>query len=79
MSLDLLIAAVAKTQNPTVVGLDPKLDYIPGYIKEKAFAKYGETLKGAAKAILEYNKGIIDALHEIVPAVKPQAAYYETI
>lgn len=77
MSLDLLIAAVAKTQNPTVVGLDPKLDYIPGYIKEKAFAKYGETLKGAAKAILEYNKGIIDALHEIVPAVKPQAAYYE--
>lgn len=77
MSLDALMAAIARTQNPTVAGLDPKLDYIPEYIKLKAYDKHGETLKGAAKAILEYNKGLIDALCGIVPAVKPQAAYYE--
>lgn len=77
MALDRLIEAIVRTQNPTVAGLDPKLDYVPEYIKEKAFNKYGETLKGAAKAILEYNKGLIDALCEIVPAIKPQAAYYE--
>ena len=77
MSMDALLTAIARTQNPTVAGLDPKLDYVPEYIKQKAFEKYGETLKGAAKAILEYNKGLIDALCGIVPAVKPQAAYYE--
>ncbi len=77
MSLDALMAAIARTQNPTVAGLDPKLDFIPEYIKLKAYDKHGETLKGAAKAILEYNKGLIDALCGIVPAVKPQAAYYE--
>ncbi len=77
MSLDRLIKAIAAKQNPTVAGLDPKLDYVPDFIKCKAFDKYGETLKGAAKAILEYNKGLIDALCGIVPAVKPQAAYYE--
>ena len=77
MSLDRLITAIAAKQNPTVVGLDPKLEYVPDFIKCKAFDKHGETLKGAAKAILEYNKGLIDALCGIVPAVKPQAAYYE--
>lgn len=77
MSLDRLIEKIAEKQNPTVAGLDPKLDYVPSYIKEKAFAKYGETLKGAAKALLWFNKGLIDALCDIVPAVKPQAAYYE--
>ena len=53
MSLDLLMEGIARTQNPTVAGLDPKLDFVPEYIKEKAFNKYGETLKGGAKAILE--------------------------
>ncbi|MCH5324653.1 MAG: orotidine-5'-phosphate decarboxylase [Eubacterium sp.] len=77
MSFDRLAEAICAKQNPTVAGLDPKLEYVPEYIKEKAFNKYGETLKGAAKALLEYNKGLIDALYEIVPAVKPQAAYYE--
>ncbi len=77
MSLDALLEGIARTQNPTVAGLDPKLDFVPEYIKQKAFGEYGETLEGAAKAILEYNKGLIDALCEIVPAVKPQAAYYE--
>lgn len=77
MSLDRLMEKIEAMQNPTVAGLDPKLDYVPSYIKEKAFDKYGETLKGAAKALLEFNKGLIDALCDIVPAVKPQAAYYE--
>ena len=77
MSLDALMASIAKTQNPTLAGLDPKLDYVPEFILKKNFEKYGETLKGAAKALLEFNKGLIDALHEVVPAIKPQAAYYE--
>lgn len=77
MSLDKLIKKIVQTQNPTVAGLDPKLDFIPNYIKQKAFDKYGNTLKAAAEAIIEYNVGIIDELFEIVPAIKPQCAYYE--
>ena len=77
MSLDKMIEKIAALQNPTVAGLDPKLDYIPQYIRDQAYAKYGQTLEGAAEAILQYNKGLIDALCGIVPAVKPQAAYYE--
>lgn len=77
MALDRLIEKIVEKQNPTVAGLDPKLSYIPDYIKEEAFAKYGKTLEGAAEAILVYNKALIDALCDIVPAVKPQAAYYE--
>ena len=77
MAFDRLLERIATLQNPTVAGLDPKLDYIPSYIKEEAFAKYGKNLEGAAAAILEFNKGLIDALCEIVPAVKPQCAYYE--
>lgn len=77
MSLDRLIEKIAEKQNPTVAGLDPKLDYVPEYIKRKAFEKHGETLKGAANALWKFNRGLIDALCDIVPAVKPQAAYYE--
>lgn len=77
MSFDRLINAIAQKQNPTVAGLDPKLDYIPTHIKEEAFREYGKTLEGAAQALWVYNKGLIDALYDIVPAVKPQAAYYE--
>ena len=77
MAFDRLIERIAKLQNPTVAGLDPKLAYIPSYIKEDAFEKYGKNLDGAAAAILEFNKGLIDALCDIVPAVKPQCAYYE--
>lgn len=77
MSLDRLIEKIEQTQNPSVAGLDPKLDYVPDYIKEKCFERYGETLKGAAKALMVFNKGLIDALCDIVPAIKPQAAYYE--
>lgn len=77
MSFDRMIEKIVETQNPTVAGLDPKLEYIPSYILDGAVAKYGKTLEAAAAALLEYNKGLIDALCDIVPAVKPQAAYYE--
>ena len=77
MALDRLIEKIEKMQNPTVAGLDPKLEYVPDFIKKKAFAQYGETLEGAAAALLEFNKGLIDALCGLVPAVKPQCAYYE--
>lgn len=57
MALDRLIDAIDKTGNPTVAGLDPKLEYIPEFLVEKAFQEYGETLEGAAAAILAYNRG----------------------
>lgn len=79
MALDRLIEAVKRTGNPTVAGLDPKLDYLPPAMVKRAFAEHGETLEGAAAAILEFNKELIDALCDIVPAVKPQAAYYEML
>ncbi len=77
MSMDYLIEKISATKNPTVVGLDPKLEYIPGYIKEGLYEKYGNTLKAAGKALFMFNKGLIDSLYDIVPAVKPQVAYYE--
>ncbi len=77
MSFERLVEDIRKKQNPTVAGLDPKLDYIPDYIKDIAFDRYGRTLDGAAEALFQFNKGLIDSLCDIVPAVKPQAAYYE--
>ena len=72
-----LIANIKKTGAPIVVGLDPMLNYIPKQIQEAAFKEFGETLEGAAEAIWQYNKGIIDATYDLIPAVKPQIAMYE--
>ncbi len=72
-----LVAQIKKTGAPIVVGLDPMMKFIPEHIKEKAFAELGETLEGAAEAIWQYNKAIVDAIHDLVPAVKPQIAMYE--
>lgn len=72
-----LIANIKKTQAPVVVGLDPMLDYIPGFIMENAIRQQGETLEAAGQAVWEYNKGIIDAVYDLIPAVKPQIAMYE--
>lgn len=66
-----------KMNAPVVVGLDPMLSYIPEHILNKAYAEFGETLEGVAEAVFEYNKGIVDAIYDIVPAVKPQVAMYE--
>ena len=72
-----LVNKIKKTGAPIVVGLDPMMDYIPAHIKQKAFAEWGETLEGAAQAVWQYNKEIIDAIYDLVPAVKPQIAMYE--
>ena len=72
-----LISNIRKTNAPIVVGLDPMLNYIPEHIQKKAFAEFGETLEGAAEAIWQYNKGIVDATFDLIPAVKPQIAMYE--
>ena len=72
-----LIANIKKTNAPIVVGLDPTMKLIPAFIMEKAIKEHGETLKAAGAAIWDYNKGIIDAIYEYIPAVKPQIAMYE--
>ncbi len=72
-----LIAKIQKTKAPIVVGLDPMLNYIPKHIQEKAFKEFGETLEGAAEAIWQFNKEIVDKTYDLIPAVKPQIAMYE--
>ena len=72
-----LVDKIRKTNAPIVVGLDPMMKFIPSHIKAAAFEQYGETLEGAAEAIWQYNKGIVDAIYDLVPAVKPQIAMYE--
>ena len=72
-----LVAKIQKTEAPIVVGLDPMMKFVPGHIQKAAFDEYGETLKGAAEAIWQYNKQIVDAIYDLVPAVKPQIAMYE--
>lgn len=72
-----LISRIQETQAPIVVGLDPMMKYVPEYLKQQAFAEHGETLEGAAEAIWQYNKGIVDAIYDLIPAVKPQVAMYE--
>lgn len=72
-----LVKRIQETGAPIVVGLDPMMKFIPEHIQKKAFDAYGETLEGAGEAVFEYNKGIVDAICELVPAVKPQIAMYE--
>jgi len=72
-----LIANIRKTNAPIVVGLDPTLKFVPEFITRAAFAEYGETLEGAAEAVWQFNKGIVDAVYDLIPAVKPQIAMYE--
>ena len=72
-----LVANIKKTGAPIGVGLDPMLNYIPEQVQQKAFAEYGETLEGAAEAIWQFNKEIVDKTYDLIPAVKPQIAMYE--
>ncbi len=72
-----LMTKIKEKNAPIVVGLDPMMKFIPESIKKDAFAEYGETLQGAAEAIWQYNKGIIDEVYDLIPAVKPQIAMYE--
>ena len=75
--INILTEKIKKLEAPIVVGLDPTMKFVPDHIKKKAFSEYGETLKGAAEAIWLFNKGIVDAVYDLVPAVKPQIAMYE--
>ena len=79
MSFDVLQEKIIAKQNPTVAGLDARIEYVPEHIRKAAFAQYGVGLKGACEAIWQFNKGLIDALCDIVPSVKPQSAYYERL
>lgn len=75
--INILTEKIKELEAPIVVGLDPTMKFVPDHIKKKAFSEYGETLKGAAEAIWLFNKGIVDAVYDLVPAVKPQIAMYE--
>ena len=72
-----LVSKIKETKAPIVVGLDPMLNYIPQHVQDNAFAEFGETLEGAAEAIWQFNKEIIDKTYDLIPAVKPQIAMYE--
>ncbi len=75
--INALVDRIKKMEAPIVVGLDPMLDYVPDYLLQNAIREQGETLEAAAEAVWQYNKGIVDAICDIVPAVKPQIAMYE--
>ena len=72
-----LIEKIAALNAPIVVGLDPMLNYVPEYVKNAAYEEYGATLEGAAEAIWQFNREIIDRVYDLIPAVKPQIAMYE--
>jgi len=79
MSINTLVSLIREKKNPTVAGLDPRLSYVPAHIREKHLVEGAEPLGAAADAIYEFNRGLIDALCDIVPAVKPQSAYFELL
>lgn len=72
-AIDRLINKIKETNNPTVMGLDPRYEMLPKCVTDK----YSKDLEGASKAIIEYNKALIDATYDIIPAIKPQIAFYE--
>ena len=74
-----LIERIQKTGAPIVVGLDPMLSYVPEHVQKAAFEEYGETLRGAAEAIWQFNKEIVDKTYDLIPAVKPKIAMYELV
>ena len=74
-----LIKQIENTKAPIVVGLDPKLDFIPDRIKDKCYSEFGQTPEGAAEAFWQFNKEIVDHVYDLVPAVKPQIAMYEEL
>lgn len=75
--IEKLVERIKKLEAPIVVGLDPTLNFVPKFILDKAINEKGETLEAAADAIFEFNKKIVDAVYDLIPAVKPQIAMYE--
>ncbi len=74
-AIDNLIEKIKEKNNPTVIGLDPRYEMIPECIRNK----YSKDIEGAANAALEFNKALIDEVSDIIPAVKPQVAFYEML
>ena len=72
-AIDRLIEKIQKTNNPTVLGLDPRYEMLPKCVTDK----YPKTLEGVKEAIIEFNKTLIDNVYDIIPAIKPQIAFYE--
>ena len=79
MSFDRLQKKIDEMRNPTVVGLDPALGHIPPQILDNHMEEHGETLWAAAISVFEFNAMIINAIYDIVPAVKLQLAFYEAL
>ncbi len=77
MIIDNLIEKIQEYNNPTVVGLDPRIEYIPSHILNENYEKFGKNTKGVSEAFLQFNKQIIDNIYDVVPSVKPQIAMYE--
>ena len=75
--IEKLVERIKKLEAPIVVGLDPTLNFVPGFLLDKAINEKGDTLEAAADAIFEFNKKIVDAVYDLIPAVKPQIAMYE--
>ena len=74
---DRVCAAVDSKGSPVVVGLDPRPDSLPPHLLAVCRADLGATPQAVAEALWRFNRGIIDAVHDVVPAVKPQLAFYE--
>ncbi len=74
---DRLLNKIDEKENPSVVGLDPRLKKIPSFIVEENISKYGKNFEAIGSIFFEFNKGLIDAIKDVVPAVKPQMAFYE--
>jgi len=79
MFADRLINAIDKTQNPSVIGLDPQPELLPPSLRNEHKDKYGDSIEAVTKAIVEFNRQILHELKDIIPAVKPQLAYYEQL
>ncbi|MCL2747129.1 MAG: orotidine-5'-phosphate decarboxylase [Oscillospiraceae bacterium] len=79
MNIDALIEGIRAKQNPTVAGLDPRPEHLPAFLLDDAIREHGETLAALAAATMRFNTAILDALHDIVPAVKLQSACYEML
>ena len=75
--IEKLVSRIKKLNAPIVVGLDPTLNFVPKFLLDKAINEKGETLEAAVDAIFEFNKKIVDAVYDLIPAVKPQIAMYE--
>lgn len=72
-AIDNLIEKIKQTNNPTVIGLDPRYEMLPKCVT----SKYSQDLEGVKKAIIEFNKKLIDSTCDIIPAAKIQIAFYE--